>query len=92
MNINQSVSPIHAILHAIHTYHSRLIPEGVAEAFQIFLRDAHVLPKLFHNENYCRHAGGKPIAVRLQPISGAMEERDRCYSVFSVPDTPPDVF
>jgi hypothetical protein len=30
----------------IHTYHSRFIPEGVAEASQI-LRDAHVLPKLF---------------------------------------------
>jgi hypothetical protein len=29
----------------IHTYHSRFIPEGVAEASQIFLRDAHVLPK-----------------------------------------------
>jgi hypothetical protein len=25
-------------------------PEGVAEAFQIFLRDAHVLPKLFSYE------------------------------------------
>jgi hypothetical protein len=31
----------------IHSYHSHSIPEGVAEAFQIFLRDAHVLPKLF---------------------------------------------
>jgi hypothetical protein len=30
----------------IHTYHSRFIPEGVAETTQIFLRDAHVLPKL----------------------------------------------
>jgi hypothetical protein len=30
---------------ALHTYHSRFIPEGVA-ASQIFLRDAHVLPKL----------------------------------------------
>jgi hypothetical protein len=28
----------------IHT--TRFIPEGVAEASQIFLRDAHVLPKL----------------------------------------------
>jgi hypothetical protein len=27
----------------IHTYHSRFIPEGVAEASQIFLRDAHVV-------------------------------------------------
>jgi hypothetical protein len=34
----------------IHTYHSRFIPEGVAEASQIFLRDAHVLPQLFSYE------------------------------------------
>jgi hypothetical protein len=34
----------------IHIYHSRFIPEGVAEASQIFLRDAHVLPKLFGYE------------------------------------------
>jgi hypothetical protein len=32
----------------IHTYHSRFIPEGVAEASQIFLGD--VLPKLFSYE------------------------------------------
>jgi hypothetical protein len=31
----------------IHTYHSRFIPEGAAEASQILLRDAHVLQKLF---------------------------------------------
>jgi hypothetical protein len=31
----------------IHTYHSRSIPEGVAVAPWIFLRDTHVLPKLF---------------------------------------------
>jgi hypothetical protein len=31
----------------IHTYQSRFIPEGIAEASQIFLRDTHVLPKLF---------------------------------------------
>jgi hypothetical protein len=35
---------IFSITHNIH--HSRFIPEGVAEASQIFLRDAHVLPKL----------------------------------------------
>jgi hypothetical protein len=29
----------------IHTYHSRLIPEGVAETSQILLRDTRVLPK-----------------------------------------------
>jgi hypothetical protein len=37
-------------LQLIHTYHSRFIPEGVTEAFQISLRDAHVLPKLFSYE------------------------------------------
>jgi hypothetical protein len=34
----------------IHTYHSRFIPEGVAEVPQIFLRDTHVLPKLVSYE------------------------------------------
>jgi hypothetical protein len=34
----------------IHTYHSRFIPEGVAEASTIFLRDAHDIPKLFRYE------------------------------------------
>jgi hypothetical protein len=29
----------------IHTYHSRFIPEGVAEASEIFLWDAHILSK-----------------------------------------------
>jgi hypothetical protein len=29
----------------IHKHHSRLVPEGVSEASQLFLRDAHVLPK-----------------------------------------------
>jgi hypothetical protein len=38
----------------IHTYHSRFIPKGVAEASQIFLRDTHVLPKLFNYEEQCR--------------------------------------
>jgi hypothetical protein len=34
-----------------NTYiHTRCSPEGVAEASQIFLRDAHVLPKLFSYE------------------------------------------
>jgi hypothetical protein len=38
----------------IHTYHSRFIPEGVAELSQIFLRDTHVLPKLVSYEEHCR--------------------------------------
>jgi hypothetical protein len=38
----------------IHTYRSRFIPEGLAEASQIFLRDAHFLPKLLSYYEYCR--------------------------------------
>jgi hypothetical protein len=42
------------ILKYIQKYHSRFIPEGVAEATQIFLQDAQLLPKLFSYEQYCR--------------------------------------
>jgi hypothetical protein len=38
----------------IHTYHSRFIPEGVAELSQIFLRDTHVLLKLVSYEEHSR--------------------------------------
>jgi hypothetical protein len=38
----------------IHTYHSRFIPEGVAEAYQIFLLNTHALPKILNYEEYCR--------------------------------------
>jgi hypothetical protein len=38
----------------LHKYHSRSIPEGVAEASQIFLRDTHVLPKFVSYDEYCR--------------------------------------
>jgi hypothetical protein len=41
-------------LSGVHTYHSRLIPEGVAEVSQIFLRDTHVLPKLVSYQEHCR--------------------------------------
>jgi hypothetical protein len=37
-----------------HTYHSRFIPEEVAEVSQIFLRDTHVSPKLVSCEEHCR--------------------------------------
>jgi hypothetical protein len=37
---------------AVYTYRSRFTPEGVAEASQIFLRDAHVLPKSLSYEEY----------------------------------------
>jgi hypothetical protein len=38
----------------IHTYHSRFIPEGLAEASQMFFRDAHILTKLLSYEEYYR--------------------------------------
>jgi hypothetical protein len=53
----------------IHIYHSRFIPEGVAEVRQIFLRDTQVLPKLAVR-NIAVVTGGKPIAVILQSVSG----------------------
>jgi hypothetical protein len=40
--------------------YSRFIPEGVAKASQIFLRDAHVLPKLV--------TGGKSIINAINPL------------------------
>jgi hypothetical protein len=54
----------------IHRYHSRFIPEGVAEASQIFLRDAHVLPKLLRYAHTADVTVNKPIAVWSQYISG----------------------
>jgi hypothetical protein len=54
-----------------HTYHLRLIPEGVAEVSQIFLRDTHVLLKFKLAMRITADVtGGKPIAVLLQSISG----------------------
>jgi hypothetical protein len=54
----------------IHTYHSRFIPEGVAEVSQIFHRDTHVLPTLVAMRNIADVTRGKPIAVFLQSVSG----------------------
>jgi hypothetical protein len=38
----------------LHTYHSRFIPEGIAEVSQIFLRDTRVLSKLISYEEHYR--------------------------------------
>jgi hypothetical protein len=38
------------MLRMLHTYHSCFISEGIAGASQIFLQDAHVLPKIFSYE------------------------------------------
>jgi hypothetical protein len=55
----------------VYTYHSRFIPERLAEVSQIFLRDSHVLPKLVSYEEHCRlDRWCRPIAVLLQAISG----------------------
>jgi hypothetical protein len=39
----------------IHIYHSRFIPEGLAELSQIFLRDTRTLPKRFNYEKRSAH-------------------------------------
>jgi hypothetical protein len=39
---------------SIHTYHSRFIPEEVAEVSQKLLQDTHVLSKLVSYEEHCR--------------------------------------
>jgi hypothetical protein len=51
----------------IHTYHSRFIPEGVAEVSQIFLQDDQ---NYLAMSNTADVTGGKPIAVWSQSISG----------------------
>jgi hypothetical protein len=38
----------------IHTYHLRLIPEGLAEVSQIFLKDTYLLPILVSYEEHGR--------------------------------------
>jgi hypothetical protein len=45
----------------IHACHSHFIPKGVAEASQIFLRDAHVLPFYLAMRNTAEMIGGKSI-------------------------------
>jgi hypothetical protein len=61
----------------IHTYHSRFIPEGVAEVSQLFLQDTHVLPKLVSYEKHCRLAGGKPQDTHILPKSVSYEKHCR---------------
>jgi hypothetical protein len=58
----------------MHTYiHSRIIPERLAEpSKRRRLRDAQVVQKLFSYGNEVSMTGGKPIAVRSQPISGVI--------------------
>jgi hypothetical protein len=44
----------------IHAHHSRLIPKGIAEASQIFLRDAQ---NDLAMKNTADVTGGKPITI-----------------------------
>jgi hypothetical protein len=85
-----------------HTYHSRFIPEGVAEVSQIFLRDTHVLSKLVMR-NTADVTGGKPITILFQCILGvsAINPLVAFYGIhggkrevlffYFVPDTTQDI-
>jgi hypothetical protein len=44
----------------LHTYRSRFIPEGLAEASQIFLRDAHVYQNYLAMSKTADVTGDKP--------------------------------
>jgi hypothetical protein len=46
-----------------------LYPQIVSEAPQIFLRDAHVLPKWRNNNEYSDVTDGNPIAAWSQSLS-----------------------
>jgi hypothetical protein len=83
------------------SYHSRFISKGVAEVSHTFLRDTHVLPTLFM-ENTADVTDGKPIAVLLQSISGAINPLVAFYDIhrgkrevlffYFVPDIKRDIF
>jgi hypothetical protein len=74
------------ILEYIHTYHSRFIPEGVAEASRLFF---HIIILRFYQNclamrNTAEVAGGKLIAVRSQSILGVSANMDlRSYLIFT---------
>jgi hypothetical protein len=42
-----------AKLSNLHTFHSRFTPKGVAGAYHIYIRNAHVLLKVLCYEEYC---------------------------------------
>jgi hypothetical protein len=66
MNCVKDDMKIKGVSMKIHTYHSCCIPEGVAEAFQIFLRVQNYLAR----RNTTDEIGGKPITVGSSSISG----------------------
>jgi hypothetical protein len=63
----------HYIHTYIHTYHSRLIPEGVAAVSQIFLRNTHVLPKLISYER---------LIIFKSPFTTFVIYRSICHILF----------
>jgi hypothetical protein len=65
----------------INTYLSRYILEGVAEVSQIFLRDTHVYQNYLAMRNTADVTGGKPTAVLLQSISGAINPLVAFYDI-----------
>jgi hypothetical protein len=54
----------------LHTYHSRFIPEGVAEVSRYSSETHTFYQNLIAMRNTADVTGGKPIAVVLQSISG----------------------
>jgi hypothetical protein len=73
------------LIRLIHAYHSRLIPKGVAEASQIFLQDAHVLPKWLRYEvspssSDCYLSQVGVLLILYSAFMTFMEEREKCYS------------
>jgi hypothetical protein len=57
----------------IHTCHSRFIPEGVAEASQIYLQVNHILSNRLSYEEIAYVTNGKPITVWSHSITGLMQ-------------------
>jgi hypothetical protein len=66
----------------MHKYHSRFFLKGVAEASQMSLRDAYVLPILLSYEEYCTRGRSQSISgvsavnslVAFYDIHGTSEE------------------
>jgi hypothetical protein len=63
MDYDQIAKGLLPAVFLIHTYHSRLIPEGVAEAFQIFLQDSTFYQNDLAMKNTSDVIGGKLITV-----------------------------
>jgi hypothetical protein len=74
----------------IHTYHSRFSLEGVAKASQIFLRDAHVLQKLFSYGSEAFDRLSQVFAINPLIAFCDIHERKREVLFFFVPDTTRD--